>query len=343
MRYVCDRDGKRLYGDKSLEAARCLPAVHSIFPDAKYIVLVRHVMDTVASGLEASPWGFSAFGYLPFVAESPGNTVYALARYWHMQMSLMARWEKDHPDCCYRVRYEDLVADPEGVVAGLFRFLEVRPHALAMREVLDPSNLTAGPGDYKLLYTRSVSPASVGRGRQVPVDFVPGDLRQALNELLDEYGYEPLSDAWNATNVAGATSSVTVGAALREMMASITPGPWPFSTKSIAIAASDDDTLCWIVEPAAGHVRRGHGDVDVVITGTAADLVRMLTGDENIGVLVRRGVVRYVLAQGAVAPNDLARAVVTMVERLGVRAGGEHDCDGAPPASGRRDRQISSG
>ena len=37
-------------------------------------------MDVIASGIEACPWGLKGYGFEPYAAESPGNTVLALAR-----------------------------------------------------------------------------------------------------------------------------------------------------------------------------------------------------------------------------------------------------------------------
>ena len=75
MRFYIEAEGKRVFADKSLETAWYLPAVHDIFPEAKFLLLFRHVMDVVASGVSASPWGFQAFGYAPYVARSVDNFV----------------------------------------------------------------------------------------------------------------------------------------------------------------------------------------------------------------------------------------------------------------------------
>jgi len=55
MRYYCERDAKRIYCDKSLDNVQHVAVVDHMFPGTKYIVMVRQVMDTIASGLEASP------------------------------------------------------------------------------------------------------------------------------------------------------------------------------------------------------------------------------------------------------------------------------------------------
>ena len=104
----CHRENKRVYIDKSLDSVYHLGLVHLLFPEARYVLVVRHVMDTVASGLEASPWGFQAYGYAPYVQASPGNFVAALVSYWLDHVEGALRWESDHRKLCRRVRYEDL-------------------------------------------------------------------------------------------------------------------------------------------------------------------------------------------------------------------------------------------
>jgi len=104
----CRLENKRVYIDKSLDSVYHLGLVRLLFPETRYMLVVRHVMDTVASGLEASPWGFQAYGYAPYVQASPGNFVAALVSYWLDHVEGALRWESDHRKLCRRVRYEDL-------------------------------------------------------------------------------------------------------------------------------------------------------------------------------------------------------------------------------------------
>jgi hypothetical protein len=112
IRNYCYRKNKRLYVDKSLDSVYYLELVRLLFPNMKCILAVRHVMDTIASGIEASPWGFQAYGYAPYVQRFPGNSVAALASYWLDHVTQALEWEKQHPKLCLRVRYEDLVTSP---------------------------------------------------------------------------------------------------------------------------------------------------------------------------------------------------------------------------------------
>jgi protein-tyrosine sulfotransferase len=76
-----ERVGKRLFCDKSLGAARHVEVLLQVYPRARFLCLYRHPMDVIASGLEACPWGLAGYGFDPYIAATPGNSVLALARW----------------------------------------------------------------------------------------------------------------------------------------------------------------------------------------------------------------------------------------------------------------------
>jgi hypothetical protein len=61
----------------------------------------------------AAQWGLSGYGFDSYAAASPGNSVAALARYWVGYTSAIVAAEERLGPACIRLRYEDLVADPE--------------------------------------------------------------------------------------------------------------------------------------------------------------------------------------------------------------------------------------
>jgi protein-tyrosine sulfotransferase len=191
------RSDEQVYCDKSLESIGHLPIVHELMPDTRVIMVYRHVMDTIASGLEASPWGFNSYGYEPFVQKTPSNFVEALARYWMDQVSPAIAWEAAHVATCCRVRYEDLVRDPKATLGAMQDFLGVTPDLAALTSAFG-REAHAGPGDYKLDKTSSVHAQSVGRGQQVPVVLIPPALCSMVNQRLVALGYPRLTSEWNA-------------------------------------------------------------------------------------------------------------------------------------------------
>jgi protein-tyrosine sulfotransferase len=190
------RRGKRLFCDKSLGSARSADLLVQIYPAAKFVCLYRHPMDVIRSGLDACPWGLNGYGFDQYIVGSPGNAVLALARYWLDNAALIAGVEEAHPGRCHRVRYEDLVEDPEGVMAGVYGFIGVGPAAGVARACFSAERERFGPGDHKIWATSAVSAASVGSGESVPAAMIPPQVAAAVNELAGQLGYLPVDGEW---------------------------------------------------------------------------------------------------------------------------------------------------
>ena len=101
------RRGKRRYCDKSLDAAQHAGLLLRIWPGARFICLYRHPMDVIASGIEASPWGLTSYGFEPYIGSPPNNNVAALARYWLDYTTSIVAAEEHFTDRCLPVRYEE--------------------------------------------------------------------------------------------------------------------------------------------------------------------------------------------------------------------------------------------
>ncbi len=194
-----DRRHKSRYCDKSLGTARFAELLTRVYPQARFICLYRHPMDVIASGLEACPWGLNGYGFDPYIASAPGNAVMALARFWidNVEMTLAA--EAKFPGCCLRVRYEDLVSDPEGIAAGVFEFLGVAPFPKVSEACFSAGRERSGPADYKIWYTSKVSTDSIGRGWSVPTTLIAPQVLATMNELAAQLGYLAVGDSWGTT------------------------------------------------------------------------------------------------------------------------------------------------
>lgn len=190
--------GKARWCDKSLEASQMVDVIAQVYPDAKFLVLTRHVMDVIASGVEACPWGLSRFGYDPYVAQYPGNSVAAIGAYWLACVQASLEFSDKHPERCHLLRYEDLVTAPEEVMAEVFGFLGVQQVPGIAEACFRTPHDQDGPGDEKIWFTGGVHDASVGRGVSVPVAAFPASLREVVNGLLDRLGYRMLGDDWSA-------------------------------------------------------------------------------------------------------------------------------------------------
>ena len=191
------RRGKQRYCDQSRGAAERADVLRAVFPDAKFLCLYRHPMDVIAAGLEASPWGFNGPGFDSYADLSSRNTVLAIAQFWAANAALIMAVEERFHECSHRVRYEDLVADPEGVGDRIFRFLGVAPVPGLPQACLAAERERAGSSGYQV--GPSARPGSVGGGWSIPAAMIGSPLTETINVLTDKLGYPRIDAHWGLT------------------------------------------------------------------------------------------------------------------------------------------------
>jgi protein-tyrosine sulfotransferase len=327
------RRGKRRYCDKSLGAAQHAGLLVRIWPQTRFVCLYRHPMDVIASGIEASPWGLTSYGFEPYVGSPPDNNVAALARYWLDYTTSIVAAEEHFTDRCLPVRYEDLVTDPDGQIARIFEFIGATPAPGIVARCFGPGHQRFGPGDYKIWNTSGVRADSVGRGWTMPAGKIPAPLLARVNELADVLGYIQVGDQWGTGAKPADLRARTDGqppAADREPdgPSGRTPAALPHwavavdkrvragmarageqfgrahgsrASESVLLFVNAPDwadaDAWWRLDLAAGTVSAGLGeagaDADWSLTGSAQAWDRLLAGQANLGVAFRRGDLRY--------------------------------------------------
>jgi hypothetical protein len=194
-----ERRGKRRYCDKSLGTARFAELLLRVYPEAKFVCTYRHPMDMISSGMEACPWGLTGYGFEPYIAATPGNVVHALANYWTDHTAAIAEVEERFPERCYRLRYEDLVNEPESTAAALFAFLEVAGVPRITDMCFSAERERFGPADYKIWSTSRIGSGSVGRGWSIPTGMIAPPVLATVNELAEKLGYRPVDSQWGTS------------------------------------------------------------------------------------------------------------------------------------------------
>jgi hypothetical protein len=116
------RSGKPLAGEKTPGYERYLPFLSRMFPDARFVDIVRDGRDVALSALDwVTPERFLA--RLALWDEEP---VAMCALWWRRQVSAGARGRSElGDDRCFLVRYEELAATPEPVLRSVAAFLDV--------------------------------------------------------------------------------------------------------------------------------------------------------------------------------------------------------------------------
>jgi len=252
--------GASVYCDKSLTTIDHLATVTRCYPKASLIFLYRYPLDMIASGLEASKWGFNAFGFQPFVAANPGNFVAALANYWIDRVSKMVEFERTCELGHARIYYELLCDDPATTLKQLFEFLDVPADDNVIERVFR-SEHGQGPGDYKIDFSGSIAVDSIGRGATLPEHMGEAQIKR-INELLAELDY-PTLDAGRRGSLGallGLKRTARAGDAGRET------ADW--LVRRLEDRGSDalDDSLLETL-PITLVMRHGNGEQTVVIVG----------------------------------------------------------------------------
>ena len=316
MRGYCEQHGKRVYVDKSLDSAFALAPTFEVFPELRLVLVFRHVMDTIVSGMDASPWGFTHYGYNRYVRDSPENIVAALGRYWLDHVSAALDWEDRQPETCLRVRYEDLVAAPELTVRGVQSFLRV-PEDLTVLDDAFTRPVAHGPGDHKVWYTTAIERSSAGRGKRIPVTLLPRALLDAINEKLAILGYPHLDDSWNATGRPIDAGRETIWTRLlKELMERAAVSASCPHHVAFVLAAEDDGSLRWTIDTTARTVESGANDADSVLIGTTQDLVLLVMEQANPAELLRCGRVRHLRANREGSPSPDVPSLDTILSVL---------------------------
>jgi hypothetical protein len=114
-----ERERKRLVGDKSPGYVRYLPMLHALWPEARFVHIIRDGRDVCLSVLDwrKAATRFSTFERDPF-------TTTGVWWEWYVELGREAG-RRLGPRIYHELRYESLVAEPEREVAELCAFLGI--------------------------------------------------------------------------------------------------------------------------------------------------------------------------------------------------------------------------
>jgi hypothetical protein len=176
-----ERHGKRLVGEKTPGYVRHLLPLHRLWPQAKFVHLIRDGRDVCLSVLD---WGKGAAGFSTF-EDDPVMTT-GVWWEWYVQLGLEGGNELE-ASLYHELRYESLVADPERECARLCEFLAL-PYDGAMLRFHEGRMQDDPRLDAKKAW-RPITPALRSWREQMPRQEVI-HFEAAAGALLDRLGYE---------------------------------------------------------------------------------------------------------------------------------------------------------
>lgn len=151
-----------------------------VYPKAKFLCLHRRPLDVIYTAVAASPWGFGGGPCASFAQVHPGNAAAAAAGYWAQQSRQMLTFESAHPERALRLRYEDLDSDPLSTVDAITSYVDVHQAPDLFARFSDTGG---GAG-------ASQGVTAVGCGADVPRERIPPPLRDRINDLAAQLGYD---------------------------------------------------------------------------------------------------------------------------------------------------------
>lgn len=179
------REGKPLSGEKTPDFCRQIPALHSLFPRAKFIHIIRDGRDT---SLSAMNWATSTKGpgrWSLWAEESVGTC----ALWWCWQTGAGVR--DGHAlgeGLYYELKYEDLVADSPARLSAIAAFLQI-PDSERMANYFAAKTIKNPHLSAKSAWLPPRKGLRDWRNQMVEEDIAV--FEGIAGELLTQLGYEP--------------------------------------------------------------------------------------------------------------------------------------------------------
>jgi hypothetical protein len=305
--------GKSRWCDKSLSNALHLEQLALAWPESRFILLHRHCMDFVMSGLEASVWGLDTYGFSPYAQMSPTSPVIALIGYWIERTAKMLAFEAQFPERCLRVRYEDLVTRTDEVMGAVWEHFEVEPVTGIARSAFDNRHDPFSPADYKIWFTQAIHGDSIGRGARVPPERIVGPIRASVNELLQRLDYATVGDDWGSGGRLMAPVACPLPSSLIELR--VLDG----HTAALRHVVDLSDTAPLDSRRPMGPDEAPGPDVSCVVVVEQAALSGICASTENFGGALRDRTVRYYgsFPQNFSSEKELLDRLTTLFARGG--------------------------
>jgi protein-tyrosine sulfotransferase len=196
FRTIADKQKKPRWASKTPLDSFYLDEIEELCAGhAHFVCLVRHGGDTVPSLIELSTQNQAYMKELHDYVARHAFPDEAFAHLWSDTTRRLVKFAKDHPDDAILIRYEDLVAKPDEVIAAMFGSIGEAPDAgLVERALAKKDGL--GLGDFK----STIDPSSVGRYKKLS-PHTRSRLGAILNPTLVELGYEPFTVLEELTDV----------------------------------------------------------------------------------------------------------------------------------------------
>jgi Sulfotransferase family len=160
-----------------------------LYPGTRFLCLHRACPGFIRAALDASPWGITDPVFAAFTSRHPANTVASLTSYWVTATGPLLAFERDHPQSCLRVRFEDLTRGrpaQERITSFLGLADAAGPQVPAGQPT--PAGQPASGGYLE----PGPASADADAAADLPVTLIPPALLAQANDLLRQLDYPPM-------------------------------------------------------------------------------------------------------------------------------------------------------
>lgn len=166
------------WGDKTPANSLILETLKLVFPNARFIHMLRDGVDVVSSVLAAG---------------NHGNSLQSAANLWKTRVTAVDRFFAGQDSTsAITVRYEELVSSPRKVITRVCNFLDKE----FMDAMLDATSPRTGLDDIMLPHNthlqnsvKPVSSASIGKGRRQLKEHELTEVQRLIGPELERFGY----------------------------------------------------------------------------------------------------------------------------------------------------------
>lgn len=191
LRQAAKEQGNVRWVEKTAADSFYINEIETIFAKHCYFIgIVRHGLDVAIS---SKGYSDSAGMYLnmfkPFIAQYE-QPLEAMLRSWISVTENLLQFAQRNQKNCILIRYEDLLDEPEEVLANLMDFIG-EPFSKDMMSVGLNNTKDVGLSDYKCLQQTKISKSSTNRWQQIAPHQLH-HLAQIANPLLTQLGYDEI-------------------------------------------------------------------------------------------------------------------------------------------------------
>jgi len=192
--------GKPIWAEKTAFDSFHLPAIERLLGGrVRYVCLVRHPLDVASSIKELTDKMEMVVEELHAYVRRFASPYEAYTQAWVDVNARLVDLCERRPDAAYRLRYEELVADPAAQLDGLFEFLQQPTDTAALIDRAMNRQDTIGLGDWKTYQTGKIGGGSVGRWKLLS-ETTTAAMARIAGPLMTELGYEPVPTGDEATD-----------------------------------------------------------------------------------------------------------------------------------------------